>query len=294
MLDLLRSEWMKATKNAALISFLMWILPIGIASSFAIFIVFGFFSETMRSAIDEFSTGQWTTDMLVIWTTVTSFPANIFGRMMPLAFIAVGFAGEYQWDTWKNIVPRTRRASLILSKLVILIAIVMLTLLIASLVLGVVEPIAHKLGGIPYGPSLSADVLRDFSLSYAQTLLIGLLSVAILGGYGALAAILTRSILGGLLVSFFFSVLDAMSLGGLVFLGSLLGKPDLINLYLYTPSYNLDNIRSWFDSGGAFLPVSTFSASPGVWISLAILLAWVIVLVGSSILIFRKQDITSN
>jgi ABC-type transport system involved in multi-copper enzyme maturation permease subunit len=292
MFNLLRSEWMKATKNIALISFLMWILPIGVAASFAIFVVFGYFSEAMHTALDEFSTGQWTTDMIVVWTFVTSFPANIFGRMSPLAFIAVGFAGEYQWDTWKNIVPRSRRTSLILGKLVVLIAIIMLTLLVTSLVLGMMQVIGHAIRAVPYGPSLSMEVLREFSISYTQMILVALLSVAILGGSGALAAILTRSILGGLLVSFFFSVLDAMSMGGLIFLGSLFDKPDLINLYIYTPSYNFDNLRSWFETGSAYVPMPTFTASPGAGISLAILLAWILFLVGASILIFRKQDIT--
>jgi len=292
MLELLRAEWMKATRNLPLISFLIWILPVGIAASFTIFIVLGFFSESMLTAFDEFSTGQWTTDMIVVWTFVISFPANIFGRMAPLAFIVTGFAGEYQWDTWKNIIPRNRRMSLILGKLVVLVAIVLLSLFISSLVLGLMQIIGHAIHGESFGPAFGADVLLDFLASYAQMILIALISVIILAGSGALAAILTRSILGGLLASFFFSVLDAMSMGGLIFLGSLFNKPDLINFYLYTPSYNLDNLRSWFESGSAYIPMPTFTASPGAGISLVILLAWIVFLVGSSLLIFRRQDIT--
>jgi hypothetical protein len=292
MLDLLRSEWMKATRNIPLISFLIWILPIGIAASFSIFILFGFFSEAMHAALDEFGTGQWTIDMIVVWSFVTSFPTNIFGRMLPLAFIVTGFAGEYQWDTWKNIIPRSRRVSLILAKLAVLVAIVMLTLFLSSLILGIYQVAGHAIRGVPYGPTLTGVVLGDFLAKYAQMILTALLSVLVLGGSGALAAILTRSILGGLLASFFFSVLDAISMGGLMFLGSLFDMPELINLYLYTPSYNLDNLRSWFDTGSAFVPVPTFTASPGIGVSLAILLAWATLLIGSSILIFRKQDIT--
>lgn len=293
MSELLRSEWMKATRNTVLISFLVWVLPIGIVASFAIFTITGLFSETMRTAIEAFSSGSWTSDVLMIWSTVTTFPTNVLPRMIPLAFIAVGFAGEYQWGTWKNIIPRTRRISLILSKFIVLVSIIVITLLISSVLLGLVETIAHSVGELPYGPLWSAEVLKDFVPDYAEAFLIGLIAVAILGGYGAFAGIITRSILGALLLSFFFSVLDAMSFGGLLFLGSILGKPNLINLYLFTPSYNIDNLRSWFDSGSAFLPGPGFTASPGIWISLAILLAWIFVLVGSSILLFKKQDITS-
>jgi ABC-type transport system involved in multi-copper enzyme maturation permease subunit len=293
MIELLRSEWMKATKNTVLISFLVWILPIGIFASFAIFTIGGLFSETMRTAIEAFSSGSWTSDMLMIWSTVTVFPTNILPRMIPLAFIVVGFAGEYQWGTWKNIIPRTRRRSLILSKFIVLTSIIVLTLLMSSLLLGVVETIAHAVSELPYGPSWSAGVMKDFVPDFTGAFLIGLIAVAILGGYGAFTGIITRSILGALLLSFFFSVLDAMSLAGLLFLGSILGKPNLINLYLFTPSYNIDNLRSWFDSGSAFLPGPGFTASPGIGISLGILLAWVILMLGSSIYIFQKRDVTS-
>jgi ABC-type transport system involved in multi-copper enzyme maturation permease subunit len=293
MVELLRSEWMKATKNIVLITFLIWVLPIGIIASFGIFTITGLFSETMRTAIEAFSSGSWTSDVLMIWSTVTTFPTNVLPRMIPLAFIAVGFAGEYQWGTWKNIIPRTKRTSLILSKFIVLVSIIVITMLISSVLLGLVETIAHAVGGLPYGPLWGAEVLKEFAPDYAGAFLIGLIAVAILGGYGAFAGIITRSILGALLLSFFFSVLDAMSFGGLLFLGSILGKPNLINLYLFTPSYNIDNMRSWFDSGSAYIPGPGFTTSPGIWISIGILLIWVILLLGSSIYIFNKQDVTS-
>jgi ABC-type transport system involved in multi-copper enzyme maturation permease subunit len=94
-------------------------------------------------------------------------------------------------------------------------------------------------------------------------------------------------------VSFFLSALDGTSLVGLLFLGNLLNKPDLINLYLFTPSYNLSNLTSWFENGTAFLVGPSFTASPSVGVSVAILLAWMIGLIGSAIVIFQRQDITS-
>lgn len=293
MIDLLRAEWMKAVKNTPVISFLIWILPIGVTAGFGLFTLTGFLSESMLSAIDDFSSGQWTTDMLVIWTTVTAFPANIFGRLMPLAFLVVGFAGEYQWGTWKNILPRTHRAHLILSKLAILVSIVVLSLLLTSLALGAMGSVSHVVHDLPYGPQLSAEVLKDFLNHYAQAALPAVISVVILGGYGALAGIITRSILGGLLVSFFLSALDGTSLMGLSFLARLINNPSVINLYLFTPSYNLSNIASWFENGRAHILGPGFTAAPGVGVSLAILIAWVIGLVGSAIVVFQRQDITS-
>lgn len=294
MFNLLRAEWIKAAKNYLLTSFLLGMLPIGFATLIVTFTLLGFLSGTMRQVPAEFSVGSWAADMLGIWGVVISFPGNLFGRMMPLAFMAVGFAGEYQWGTWRNILPRNRRPMLIVSKLVILIIIVMLTLVLTSLIIGVGWSICHHIHDLPYGPAWSGEVLVEFLKSYAQTMLIGLFSLMILGGFAALSAMLTRSILGGLLLGFFFSVIDAMSLGGLLFLRRLLNVPGLTNFYQYTPTYNMDNLRYWFVHGSAHsIVVPGFTAEPSMGASFAILIIWVIGLVGLAILIFQRQDITS-
>ena len=294
MFNLLRAEWKKAAKNYVLTSFLLGILPIGFATLIVVFTLMAFFSETMRQIPAEFSTGLWTADMLGIWAVLISFPGNIFGRMMPLAFMAVGFAGEYQWGTWKNILPRNRRPMLIVSKLVILIIIVMLSLILTSLILGIGWSVAHHIHDHPFGPAWSGEVLVEFLKLYAQTMLIGLFSLLILGGYAALSAMVTRSILGGLLLGFFFSVIDAMSLGALLFFRNLLKIPELTNLYQYTPTYNMDNLRYWFIHGSANTIVAPgFTAEPSMGASFAILIIWVIGLVSLAILIFQRQDITS-
>ena len=294
MFNLLRAEWKKAAKNYVLTSFLLGILPVGFATLIVIFTLLAFVSETMRLVPAEFSTGLWTADMLGIWAFVTSFPGNLFGRMMPLAFMAVGFAGEYQWGTWKNILPRNLRPNLIVSKLVILIAIVMLTMIATSLIVGVGWSVAHHIHELPYGPEWSWEVLIDFLKLYAQMMLIGIFSLMILGGFAALSAMVTRSILGGLLLGFFFSVIDAMSLGGLLFLRKLLEVPELTNLYQYTPTYNMDNLHYWFIHGSAnTVVVPGFTAEPSMGTSFAILIIWLIGLVGLAILIFQRQDITS-
>jgi len=294
MFSLLRAEWKKVAKNHLLTSFLIWILPVGFASLIVIFTIMSYVSETMRGIPSGFSTGLWTSDMLGIWAVVISFPGNLFGRMMPLAFMAVGFAGEYQWGTWKNILPRNRRPMLIASKLVILITIVMLSLVLTSLIVGVGWSVSHHIHNLPYGPAWSGEVLVDFIKLYAQTMLIGLFSLMILGGFAALSAIVTRSILGGLLLGFFFSVIDAMSLGALLFLRNLLKVPKLTNLYQYTPTYNMDNLRYWFIHGSAnTIVVPGFTTEPSIGASFTILIIWVIGLVGLAILIFQRQDITS-
>jgi hypothetical protein len=294
MVNLLRAEWIKTVKNYALTSFLVWMLPVGFASLIIIFAVTGFLSETMKQVPSAFSAGSWTHDMIGIWSFVINFPANLFGRVMPLAFMAVGFAGEYQWGTWKNIIPRNRRPALIMSKLVIQILVVMISLILTSLIAGVGWSVSTALHDMPYGPRIDGDVLNNFLELYLQTALIGFLSITILGGFAALAAIITRSILGGLLLSSFFSVVDTMSLGALMFFRNLLNIPKLINLYQFTPTYNMDNLSHWFRYGSTQSAVAPgFTAELSMGASYAILMIWIVGLVSLSIITFQRQDISS-
>jgi ABC-type transport system involved in multi-copper enzyme maturation permease subunit len=107
---------------------------------------------------------------------------------------------------------------------------------------------------------------------------------------------LTRSILGGLLVSFGFAVLDATSLGFILMLRGLLNKPELINFYQFTPTYNLSNLHSWLFLGEAqqFISagVAPLITEPSFWISALILGIWIGGLIGLSLWLFQRQEIT--
>ena len=296
MFNLFRAEWRKVFANFKLTAFLVWIFPIGLFAFNTVMNLGSLFSDTMRMGVENLGSGQWTTDSLGAWDMIISFPANLFGRMLPLAFMAVVFAGEYQWRTWKNIVPRTQRWKLILAKMAALVSLVMVSLLLTALIAALGPFTGHLLNDIPYGPTPSASVVGEFLLNTLKTALIALLSLLNLVSYGAIAAILTRSILGGLLVSFGFAVLDATSLGFILFLSGFLGKPELINLYQITPTYNLSNLYSWLFSGQAqrFISrgITPLTSEPSFWVSLLVLAIWICGMIGLSLAIFQRQELT--
>lgn len=292
--SLLYAEWQKIIKNSMLTGFLIWIYPVGLAAFYAMAALAGLISPTAQRAMLAGSSGQWTTDMLGIWAFVTSFPANILGRMLPLAFMAVVFAGEYQWSMWKNLIPRSRRAALILAKFVALTGVIMLSLFLSSVVIGVGQSVVYKMAELTYGPTATAEVLGNFVRDYGREALLGITSLIILAGYAAVAAILTRSILGGLLAGFGLSIVEPMSLALLLVFGKVFDQPDLINLYRFTPTYNLDNVHSWLVHHSAFTQVAgNFTAHPSLGFSGIVLSAWVIGLVLLTILVFERQDITA-
>lgn len=293
-LGLLRAEWQKVIKNYMLTGFLVWLYPIGLAAFFTIAVFAALVSKTAQLAMVATSSGKWTTDMLGIWTLVTSFPANIIPRMLPLAFMTVVFASEYQWGMWKNLIPRSRRTSLILAKFVILILVISISILLSSLVIGAGQSLSHKVAGVAYGPAMTQEVLTDFLCAYARETLLGIISLVILAGYAALAVLLTRSILGGLLAGFGLSVLEPMSFLMLILISRLLNKPDIINLYQLTPTYNIENMRSWLVSNLPFTQVeANFNAEPSLAFSSIVLGAWIIGLIILVISVFKRQDIVS-
>jgi ABC-type transport system involved in multi-copper enzyme maturation permease subunit len=294
MLNLLRAEWMKAIWNYRLTGFLVWILPVGIGAFYALMLASGFASTRFAEGMLATGAGQWTEDALSVWNLVVTFPFNLIGRMLPLAFMAVVFANEYQSGMWKNLVPRASRPALILSKLAVLTALIMLSFILTSIVTIIGQGLGHGMLNQNYGPALTNATLWKFLGQYAQSAALALASLLILAGGAALAAILTRSVLGGLLIGFGLSVIDSLSLVFLLLLSTLFDKPDLINLYRFTPSYNLDNALSWFrSSAGYVLPMGNFTTPPGWLFSLVVLLVWMAGFIGLSLWVFQRQDLTA-
>lgn len=296
MLNLYRAEWRKVFANFKLTSFLVWIIPIGYFAFHAVMILLSLLSKTMQAGVEYFGSGDWTADSLATWDILIFFPANLFGRMLPLAFMAVVFAGEYQWRTLKNVVPRTQRWKLLLAKMAALVSLVMVSMLLTALIASLGPAIGHRIHGLPYGPALSLAVIGDYLLDSLRTAFIALISLLNIVSYAAIAAILTRSILGGLLVSFGFAVLDATSLGFILMLRGMLGRPELINLYQLTPTYNLSNLHSWLFRGQAQQVISAgvapLLAEPSFWISALVLGIWIIGFISLSVWLFQRQEIT--
>jgi ABC-type transport system involved in multi-copper enzyme maturation permease subunit len=295
MVNLLYAELKKTLLNYRFTVFLVWVLPVGIAA-FHLLACLAALPANKDFAIDLLSAGtnHWTTDALAVWGLISSFPANLFGRMLPIAFIAVMFAGEYEWGMWKNLVPRRRRAALMLSKFAVLTAILAASYLLTSIAAVAGQAAARKLIFLSYGPEPTGAAVSAFATEYLQTAFLGVCSLLILAGAAALAAILTRSVLAGMLLGFGFSTLDTVSLFILSLLANLFQKPELMGLFYVTSSYNLENAMSWFHTGAGFiLPVPGLAGAPTLAFSLTALFLWAGGLTALAVWAFRRQDINS-
>lgn len=149
--------------------------------------------------------------------------------------------------------------------------------------------------GLDFGPALTGPALGQFLRDYGLHMGLALAATLVAAGYAALAALLTRSVPGGLLAGLGLAIVETLSLMLLGVIAGVLDRPGVMNLYRFTPTYSLDNILSWVQHSRSYAPLypAGFTAEPGPAFSVVVLLAWVAGLVGLTVWLFQRQDITS-
>jgi ABC-type transport system involved in multi-copper enzyme maturation permease subunit len=284
----------KTVWNYKLAGFLVWGYPVGAAGFYSVMLISGLIQRDWLEGMLVSSNPLWTENALGGWGILLAFPFTIFLRLMPLAFMASVFAGEYQAGMWKNLIPRNRRSFLILSKTAVVVGLLTAALAATSVILVAGTGAGRARLGWEYGPALSGGVLGDFLVRYLQTALLGALSLTIPAALAALSAILTRSVPGSLLLAFLFSTVDSLPMFILMLLARIFSAPGLILLYRYTPQGSINNAQYRFQTGGPMpLPFENFSSGPDLGFSLAVLAAWAAGLVAVALIVFERQDITS-
>ncbi len=290
LISLFRAEWRKVVGNRLASMFLVLIFPAGMAGSIVLLLIGALLSADFRhSALIQHL--YWTDAALSVWALVNSE----VGRIIELAFAAIVFAGEYQWGTWKNLIPRSQRVALILIKFVTLVVFMMLAFIATSIIAVIGEGLLAAVSGVSYGMRDASQSLLEFAGIYVLDATVALASILIACSYTALAAMITRSILGSVLFGLLVTFAETVSLLALTLLNALFHLPDIIKLYFLTPEYNLGNIKDWAERGiGPTLRVADLAFDPQpVGFSIGIILIWVITLVGVTVYLFRRQDITT-
>jgi ABC-2 type transport system permease protein len=295
MRDLFRAEWLKIAGNRWVSGCLIWIFPIVAFGAVVVLALILSLSSSAREGFRGDNSPLWTESAMTVW----NIPNNPVGRLILLGFTAVVFAGEYQWQTWKNIVPRNRRVPLILIKFLALGVFVVVAFLLMSLIWTLGVGLLSQIVGVSYGPKITSDVLSDFAGDYSLTVALTFTSTLIAAGYAALAAMLTRSILGGVLVGFALTFAENLSIVGLLLIGYFLNIPRIVHLYRLTPGYNLLNVTSWINDKVALNmdvdvgPNVKYVLSDSLTFSVVVLVVWVFGLIALTAYLFRRQDITS-
>jgi len=295
MINLYRAELQKTIGNRWVTGFLLWIFPIG---ALGVMVFVSLMALVLENFAENFFDGTplWTESMIGVW----SMPTNIIGQMFLIGLTVMTFAGEYQWGTWKNIIPRRRRYALIAVKFLTLGTLVVFAFVVMSIIVGIGGGIVAAAAGLECGPALSQDVITEFLRNYSLQAMLAFLTVLITAIYAAFTAMLMRSILGGALVGLGLIIIEPIVAFLLMPIAHWLDWNNLLHLIRFTPTYNINNIYSWsrFDEpslmfSGVFEAGGLSISADSLAFSLVVLTAWVTVGIGLILLLFERQDISS-
>lgn len=290
MLNLFRAEWVKISGNRLVVLSLIWIFPIVAAAIIGIMTIAALVSEEFRANYAR-APYLWTQQMLYSWFMIN----NDLGRGIILAFTAFIFAGEYQWGTWKNIIPRRSRTALILNKFFTLGVFVVTAMVAMSLIVGFGLGIPVIFSGGTYGPPLTGEVLAEFVPDYLLQLFLTFAATMIAASYAALAGMVTRSILGGVIGGMLLMLAEQGVLLATFLISRLIPSLEpLTTLHLYTPSYNFTNIMSWVNMNQPAIQnpgIFQYAQPHSLAGSVAIIALWSVGLVALILYLFRRQDI---
>lgn len=297
MLNLMLAEWKKTTGNRLGAGLLLWLFPVGaIIISLLMFVVL-LFSDSYRQTMST-QTAFWQQSFELPWTIVNSE----IGRGIMLAFTAITLAGEYVWGTWKNLIPRSRRWKLILAKFIMISLVIVFSYVVFTLVLGLTDTLLKITAGAPVSPAVTAETLSETVGTYLVQAATSFGAAWIAVGYAAIAAMLTRSVLGSLVISFLALIAEQGVLLICFMLVQFLGLPgEILRIYYFTPSYNLTNITSHLVNNTPYHPLNFQGAQPGFATfephtlagSVAVVVIFGVLVAAITIALFRRQDIVS-
>lgn len=280
MFDAISAEALKFRRHRATWG-LVWIWPIGVTFLLTLAIII----QVAKGEVGRLdSVAGWIGDAVGFWTV----PAEPLGRYLICAFVAVVFAGEYGWNTWKLIVPHRARSSLIAAKYVVALALLILGFTLGALLFNLLSWVKDVATGTPIPAGISAGaLLKAHSLAALAALGPLLFSAA----YTSLAAILTRSTIAALVIGLVITTVERLFRFFAPMLESF--APGLIGgLYRVLPGYHLANLSEWLTEGHLLevpFPSGVFSTSPTT--SLAVVAVWTLALIALTFRLFRRQDI---
>ena len=282
MLSAMSAEGLKLRRHRAT-WLLVWIFPIGV------------FVITAIALLAELATGKLPAPgapELDVWIrgTASFWGASRGGlfRMLVCAFVAVVFAGEYGWNTWKLIVPHRSRTTLIAANYLVILAFVYAAFVMAGLIFMAMGVLEDVVTGDPLPAGITFGAL---ALAQVQGLIANLPAMLVAIAFASLISILTRSTTAAIVISVIYVTLEQLFFAFAPALSLYL--PGVVELlYQLLPVYHVQNLVSWLIEGDAqAVPFASGEIAYGWPLSLAIVGAWITSMVGLTFFFFRRQDI---
>jgi ABC-2 type transport system permease protein len=273
MMEAFSAEWLKLTKNRWATFWAWGFVPV-------LTLVFGILVETFSRATPGGAMLGYAAPVSTAIDGLGSY-GNIFFRLFPIAGAATLFAGEYRWETWRSILPRNERTTVMLAKLCVFAAAGAISILLCG--------VAGFLTGLYEGALLSAlnwptvgagEVILSLLVGFAASFL-QLMATA---GVVVLIAVASRSMIASIIGGF--SVFLAAELLT-AFLRLRIASASEIMAFL--PNVAGDALRQLAGAiRGDPDALGLHLALPGA----GALILWCIALSAAAIYLFRAQDLS--
>jgi ABC-type transport system involved in multi-copper enzyme maturation permease subunit len=282
MLDALSAERLKLSRHKAT-WFLVWLYPILFLLLFSASLVYAL--AHAGDPTRPVTAAAWLGQTAIIW----KLPGQTIGRYLISAYVAVAFAGEYGWNTWKLIVPHRSRVSLIAAKFATIFLLFFVALALTAAISLLFTWLEGSVRGSPIPAGVTAAAILE---AQGRAALSGLAPFLFTLASISLAAVLTRSMVAALIIGVVLATIEQL----FVKLGPFLSvyAPSLIwTLYHALPGYHLANLESWIADGVAErapFPDGRVVAL-GWTTSLAVAAAWIAALAAGTFAVFKRQDI---
>lgn len=286
MLDAISAEALKFKRHRATWG-LVWVWPIGLTLIWLIAIA----AELSGAGGEAGGDGRggptaigWIADNVGFW----GVPGHPFGRYIIGAFVAVVFAGEYGWNTWKLIVPHRARTTLIAAKYVMSFVLLAIGFTLAALVFNLFGWLEDVVTGDAIPAGITAAALLK---AHGSGALAALPAVLLTMAYVSLAAILTRSTVAALVIGLVVTTVEQLFFNFAPMFEPY--APSLVGaLYQVLPGYHVANAASVISGGQVVeIPFASGAFSTSLGTSLAIVAAWTVAMVALTFWSFRRQDI---
>ena len=204
---------------------------------------------------------------------------NVIVQLLLILGASVLFGGEYRWETWRAIVPRSSRFALLSAKMGVFALASGLSILLCALAsFGVSLFAAAFNGAAPTWPTAPTGAVIS---GLALTFLASLLQACLVGALTALSAVLTRSVLAATLVTFLIMLGQELAAGRI----SIIGASEIV---AWIPTIGARGARAW----GAQLMGAADAVGANLGpMGLAALFVWFAVVAMATLAAFLRQDL---
>lgn len=273
MTEAFGAEWLKLTKNRWSIFWAWAFVPL-------LTLAFGVLVETFSRSTPGGAMLGYAAPVNSTLDGLGSY-GNIFFRLFPIAGAATLFAGEYRWETWRAILSRNGRTTIMLAKLCVFSvagAISILLCGVAGFVTGLYE--AALFSNINWPAVGAGDVVLSLLVGFAASFL-QLMATA---GVVIFISVLSRSMIAAIIGAFsVFLVAELFS----AFMR--LGLASASEIMALLPNVAGDSMRQMAGAiRGDPDALGLHLALPGA----AALILWCIVPSAAAIVLFRRQDLS--